>query len=351
MADQLGKINIGEYQDLLEGKFGEFRKEVTQGPAFGVDVSITSIGGGLALAATSDPLSLIPSLGLQESAWLSVHLMANDMATTGFAPQYGQFVLNLPDTLSKEDFRTYWGYIDLYCKEIGVAITGGHTGFVQGQQSTFVGGGTFMTIAPETEMLCSTGAREGDTILVTKSCGLTATAILGMSFPETVRQKLGVEIYRNSCEQFYRTSSLQDALLTVGADTKYLGVHAMHDVTEGGVMGAIYEMAVASDKGALIEEELIPVGSTVAAIAGLFDLDPRYCVGAGSMVIACDSSRSGEIIERLGNNKIQCTEVGNFLDPVAGIMLQKSGTVSPLPYFTTDPYWKAYFNALKAGWK
>jgi len=351
MADQLGKINIGGYQDLLAGKFGAFRKEVTQGPAFGVDVSITSIAGGLALAATSDPLSLIPSLGLQESAWLSVHLMANDMATTGFAPQYGQFVLNLPDTLSNEDFRTYWEYIDLYCKEIGVAITGGHTGFVQGQQSTFAGGGTFMTIAPEVEMVCSTGAQEGDAILVTKSCGLTATAILGMSFPETVTQKLGTEIYRDSCEQFYRTSSLQDALIAAGMDVKDPGIHAMHDATEGGVMGAIYEMTVASNKGALIEEELIPIGSTASAIAGLFDLDPRYCVGAGSMVIACDSSKSGEIIERLGSNTIQCTEVGKFLHPLAGIMLQKSGMSSPLPYFTTDPYWAAYFNALKAGWR
>lgn len=175
---------------MLAGRLGASRKEVTQGPAFGVDVSIMSLPAGLALAATSDPLSLIPSLGLQESAWLSVHLMANDMATTGFAPQYGQFILNLPDTLSKADFSTYWGYIDQFCKEIGIAITGGHTGFVQGQNSTFAGGGTLMTIAPESEIICATGAQVGDAILVTKSCGLTATAILGMSFPETITQNL-----------------------------------------------------------------------------------------------------------------------------------------------------------------
>jgi hydrogenase maturation factor len=351
MADQLGKINFQGYQDLLAGRLGASRKEVKQGPAFGVDVSITSLPGGMALAATSDPLSLIPSLGLMESAWLSVHLMANDMATTGFAPQYGQFVLNLPDTLSKTDFSTYWGFIDQFCKEIGIAITGGHTGFVAGQNSTFAGGGTLMTIAPEKEMICATGALVGDAILVTKSCGLTATAILGMSFPDTVTQKLGAEVYHSSCEQFYQTSSLHDALCAAGITSKFPEIHAMHDVTEGGVLGAIYELAVASDKGAFIQDELLPIGITASAIAALFGLDPRYCVGAGSMIIACDPIKSQDVFRRLSENDIPCTEVGIITEKEAGMQIQKSGLTSPLAYLETDPYWDAYFNALKAGWK
>src|SRR5690606_37373502 len=124
---------------------GYTRKEVRSGPRFGVDVSIVELPGGMALASTSDPLSLVPSIGIEESAWLSVHLMANDMATTGFSPMYGQFVLNLPATFSKQDFNTYWEYIHGFCKDIGVAITGGHTGFVEGQNSTISGGGTLFT--------------------------------------------------------------------------------------------------------------------------------------------------------------------------------------------------------------
>ena len=350
MAD-LGKINQEGYQKFLAGRLGASRNEVKQGPAFGVDVSITSLPGGLAMAATSDPLSLIPSLGLQESAWLSVHLMANDMATTGFAPQYGQFVLNLPDSLHKDDFSTYWGFIDRYCQEIGVAITGGHTGFVQGQNSTFAGGGTLLAIAPESELICATGAQEGDVILVTKSSALTATAILGMSFPETVKNNCGFEIYLSACEQFYQTSSLADALIAAGKTEKYPEITAMHDVTEGGVLGAIYEMMVASGKGALIENDLIPIGQTASAISNLFDLDPRYCVGAGSMVISCKEEKSVDLISRLANSNIACTAVGKVKSAEAGIMLSENEAVSPLIYLETDPYWAAYFNALKSGWK
>lgn len=351
MSEQLGKINHEGYQRLLSGRFGAKRAEVTQGPGFGVDVAIVELPGGLALASTSDPLSLIPSLGLQESAWLSVHLMANDMATTGFSPQYGQFVLNLPDTLTNEDFSLYWGYIDQYCKEIGVAITGGHTGFVAGQNSTFAGGGTFMTVAPKAEILCSNNAQVGDAILISKSCGLTATAILGMSFPETIKQQLGLEVYQSACEQFYQTSSLQDALSAAGKETKFPEVHAMHDVTEGGVLGAIYEMISASGKGVLIEEDLLPVNTTAAKIGKLFDIDPRRCVGAGAMIISCSADKSDEVIQRLQENGIPCTEVGKVLAKDSGMKILKKQELHALDYQEIDPYWAAYFKALNAGWK
>src|SRR5690625_224853 len=110
MAD-IGKISSRFFDQMIRDRLGAERSEVTVKPRFGVDVSVVDLPSGLAMMMTSDPLSLIPSLGLEESAWLSVHLMANDMATTGFAPMYGQFVLNLPAGFSPHDFSVYLGYI------------------------------------------------------------------------------------------------------------------------------------------------------------------------------------------------------------------------------------------------
>src|SRR5690606_17824174 len=129
---------------------------------FGVDTSIVDLQNGLAMAMCSDPLSLIPSLGMKASAWLSVHLPANDMATTGQAPQYAQFVLNLPPTLSRKDFAEYWQHIHQQCEALGIAITGGHTGQVEGQNSTISGGGTLFLTAPKESLLSSNNAQAGD---------------------------------------------------------------------------------------------------------------------------------------------------------------------------------------------
>lgn len=349
MSETLGKINHSQFEDFLKQRCGKERDEVHVGPEFGVDVSIVNLHGGKTMALTSDPLSLIPSLGLEESAWLSVHLMANDMATTGFAPMFAQFVLNLPAHLSKNDFEIYWNYIHQFCKNIGVSITGGHTGFIEGQNSTIAGGGTFISIAPKEEILVSKYAKPEDAILVTKTSALSSTAILAMSFPETVKNKVGKEFYYSASASFYETSSLKDALTAVGINNS--GVTAMHDVTEGGVLGAIYELAIASGNGAKIFNEKLSIGEVQSAICNLFSLDPRYCIGAGSMIITCKKEKVSEIVSRLEANHIPCTEVGVIIEKSNGIKLIENEKAQDLMYFDEDPYWKAFFNAYKNGWK
>jgi len=346
MSQFSGKIPGGSFDELILPRLGFARSNVTHGPAFGVDVSVVSMGNGIGLALTSDPLSLIPSLGLAESAWLSVHLMANDMATTGHSPMYAQMVLNLPPTLTQSDFTTYWEYIHRYCKDIGVAITGGHTGSIEGQNSTIAGGGTMLLTAPLNEILVSSRAKPGDVVILTKECALSSAAILAMSFPETVQNKLGKETYNHCCDLFYQTSSLPDALAAAASGQ----VSAMHDVTEGGVLGAVYEMATASGLGVRIYNEALPVGRAQKQVAGLFGIDERFCVGAGAMVIAAEQGGENKIISALAAKQIKATVIGEFTDKGQGPKLVTDGREEPLPYYEKDPYWGAFFQALKKGW-
>ena len=342
----IGKIDNGGFEQVILPHCGAQRDNVMSGPAFGVDVSVVELPGKLGLAMTSDPLSLIPSLGLQESAWLSVHLMANDMATTGFAPMYAQIVLNLPPTLTAEDFETYWSHIHHYCKKIGVSITGGHTGSIEGQNSTIAGGGTMLLTAPLNNIRLSRNARPGNVIIVTKQCALSSAAILAMSFPETVKHKLGAEVYRQGCELFYQSSSLTDGL-TAAAGPE---VTAMHDVTEGGVLGAIYEMAIASGTGVHIINELLPVGHIQQAICSLFNIDYRFCIGAGAMIIATTREGCNDVLQRLHAENINATIVGEFTRPELGYQVIENGIGYSMPYYSKDPYWDAFFNAYKNGW-
>lgn len=351
MEEKLGKLDPALFEQFIRHQCGATRDEVRVGPQFGVDVAIIDLPGELALAVTSDPLSLIPSLGLEESAWLSVQLMANDMATTGFAPMYGQFVLNLPATFSKSDFQVYWSYIDKFCQDLGLAITGGHTGFIEGQNSTIAGGGTFFTVAPKSQLLVSSHAGPGDSILVTKEAALSATAILALSFPKTIQNKLGMETHQDACRLFYETSSLQDALAAAGRGARHPDVTAMHDVTEGGLLGAIYELAVASGNGAVVYREQLPIGRAQQAVGDLFAIDPLYCVGAGAMIISCKPGTAPAVIERLRQENIACVEVGQLQEQAYGLRLVDHEQEKEFLYLKEDPYWAAFFKAYAAGWK
>ena len=347
MSQFSGKISGGGFDELILPRLGFARSNITHGPAFGVDVSVVDIGNGIGIAMTSDPLSLIPSLGLAESAWLSVHLMANDMATTGHSPMYAQMVLNLPPGLSNADFYTYWEHVHRYCKAIGVAITGGHTGSIEGQNSTIAGGGTMLLTAPLDDILVSSKAQVRDVIIVTKECALSSAAILAMGFPFTVQNKLGKETYHECCALFHQTSSLPDALTAAATGQ----VRAMHDVTEGGVLGAVYEMSIASGLGVCILNEALPVGKPQQQVTSLFGIDERYCIGAGSMVMAVKPGCEKQVLSALAEKRIKATVIGEFTEKAQGTQLITNGLVEPMRYYEKDPYWAAFFGALKRGWK
>lgn len=350
LKEQSGKISLSFFKKFLEQKSGEHRTEVRVGPGFGVDVSVVDLPNGEAMAMASDPLSLIPSLGLEESAWLSVCLIANDLCTTGVAPQYGQFVLNLPVDFSNHQFQIYWDYIHQFCKKMGIAITGGHTGFVEDQYSTIAGGGTFISIADKEKLLVSKGASPGDVILLTKHCGLSSAAILAMSFPTKIKNEVGYECYHTACDAFYDISVSKEAEAAVNA-VEGRSITAMHDVTEGGVLGAIYELAFASGNGVEVNNEKLPVNAVSAAVCQVFDLDSRYCNGAGAMLIACKENDAEAVATTIKREGIPCVQIGKMTEQSAGMKLIDRGEKTNITYREKDPYWEAFYKAIKLGWK
>lgn len=344
-----GKIQNNFFKERVFPHCGKLRHEVVVGPQHGVDVSIVNLPNGLAMAMTSDPLSLIPTLGLRESAWLSVQLMANDMATTGFAPMYAQFVLNLPVSLGADDFELYWKYISDYCNKLGVAITGGHTGTFEGMNATVSGGGTMITVAPGEEIITSKGAQKDDVIILTKECALISTAILALSFPEAVKAHCGNDIYLQGCDLFYNTSAVEAGLIAGEIGRHTHGISAMHDVTEGGVLGALYELTHASGCGLHIEESLIPVGVTQEKICSYFQIDPRFCVGAGAMVITAKRKYAEVLLKQLHGGNIPATIIGKVVGADEGMVLIDGSSQKQFTPMNTDPYWNAFFNAVNQG--
>lgn len=346
-----GKVSSDFFESSIYPFCGSDREEVIVPPSYGVDVALVRLPNGYEMALTSDPLSLIPTLGLQESAWLSVQLIVNDMVTTGVAPMYAQFVLNLPPSINAAEFDEYWKYIHDYCKYAGIAITGGHTGKCEGQNSTVAGGGTMTAIAPEGTMLTSSMAEVGDVVIVTKESAQIATSILALSFPKTVNDRCGQEVQQKAAELFYNTSSLEAGLAVAALNKKERIVTAMHDVTEGGICGAIYELAVASGCGVEIAQAKLPTGDVQQQVCSVFGIDPHYCVGAGSMIVTAKRGKEHLVIEELQRQGIIAVAVGVLTEKSAGMSIRNHNGVTSLTHPGVDPYWAAFYDAMAKGLK
>src|SRR5438093_1908369 len=105
----LGKITATEFERTIAPRLGRRRDEVLLGPGVGLDGAIVKVSAGRVMAVTTDPLSLIPAFGPEDSARLSCHLLASDLWATGIPPSYASVSLPLPPELPAPDFEPHWG--------------------------------------------------------------------------------------------------------------------------------------------------------------------------------------------------------------------------------------------------
>jgi len=343
----MSKIAENIVESIFAQQIGFRRHEVLQGPQYGVDCALIALSERQVMAVASDPLSFIPNIGIKQSAYISVHLVANDIATTSYSPQYGQFILNFPSTITEDDLKEYWYYVNEFSSKIGMHITGGHTGFDGHQDSTIVGGITMFAIGEKDKMLLSSQVQVGDVLLMTKSAGLISTSVLGLSFPNYVKANLGTDLQEKLTSNFWNISVLPEAMLVKELNATDDLVHAMHDVTEGGIVGAIYEMTTASDIGVIVHEEAISVDDEVAKTANLFGLEPTKIIGAGCMLLACPSNGRDKVLEKFRANNIPCTEIGYFCSKEEGLFMLQENQKVQLESPETDRYWEVFAKCIQ----
>ena len=351
MSEQTGKFTSSTLKRTVLKQLGASRDEVLINAAYGTDTAVIKINDKIGMAVSSDPISLIPNLGMRESALLSVQLTANDLATTGFSPKYAQFVLNLPVELSDEEFTEFWGHIHQFCKELGVAITGGHTGKIPGQQSTVPGSATMFLTAPLDEILTSQGVEPGDHLVMTKSAAISSTSILAKSFPKTIKKEIGEDLYQKAVSNFEKIPVTKDALIASKTLKNKMELSAMHDVTEGGILGAAMEMAMASNCGVEIDSQNILIGEEQRKIASYFNLDYRKIIGSGSMLMAVKPNCTPKLIKALNDEGIPAATIGKFNKEKEMFFLIEDGIKKKLEHNEQDPYWAAFFDALQKGLK
>ena len=350
LTDHLGKVDRGYLKKVIYPRLGATHREIIVGPKFGVDNAVIKVGSGKVLLATTDPLSIIPGLKPSESAWLSVNLLASDLATGGCAPQYGVFDFNLPPQMSNQQFADYWKAFHAECKRLGVAIVGGHTGRYQGCDYSIIGGGFMYTVCDQDRYLTSEMASGGDDIILTKGLAVETTAILTRAFPRTIKQVLGAKLFENALRYLYKVSTVKDALTAASVGTHQQGVTAMHDATEGGAIAAVLELATASGLGTEIDVDQIPISQETREICKFFRINPLTSLSEGTLIIASRPHKTSRVLNQLKSAGIHSQVIGRLTTTRSVNALTKRGRLR-LTYPRFDPYWRAYWKGTTKRWR
>jgi hydrogenase maturation factor len=350
-ADLLGKVPREFLEKVVLKNLGADRDSILTGPGHGFDNAVISLGEKQVLIVTTDPLSIIPSIGMRESAWLSVNLLASDLATSGVMPQFVALDLNLPPELASTELEAYLTAISYECERLGIAIVGGHTGKYPVSGYTVVGGGTMFSIAKRDSYVTPAMARRGDAVLITKGAAIGAAAVLAHTFPETIRKKAGEAHLKKAKSRLRDCSTVEDAVIaaSVGLHGK---VTSMHDATEGGILGGLLELSSACGCTVEVDRENIHVPKEVASVCGVFGLDPLTSLSEGTLIITCRPNAVEGLQEALARKSIPSFEIGKAcMKSKTPRLWVSKGNSKPWGFEppSSDPYWKAYSDAVAKG--
>jgi len=332
-------------QRVVYSSLGRRSTGVKLGPGIGLDNGVISIGRRRVMILTVDPVSAIPAFGMSLSAWLSVHLIASDYTTSGNDPEYAMFTYNFPADMSEVDREEYIKSAGMECDALGVTIVGGHTGSYPGSGLTVIGSGSMLGFASEKGYVAPSMARLGDAILMTKHAAIEATCSLATSFPAFVESKVGAAYTEKAREQVKLCSTVADARAAREVGTGPRGISSMHDATEGGVLGALLEMAIASKKRFVVHPDGIPVPPESRAVCEAFGLDPLKTMGEGALLITCLPEKVPTLRRALSRSGVQSAEIGSVGRGEGLVMTDSHGHRR---VFTPggDSYWDAYRRAL-----
>jgi hydrogenase maturation factor len=227
------------------------------------------------LLASSDPIT-----GAEDKAgWLAVKVAINDIAATGGEPICILVTLLLPETALLSDLEQIIDDINEACLEEGVQVAGGHTEVTQGLKQPLISI-TALGKTRNRRVLSSSNAKVGDDIVVTKWAGMEGTSILVRDFTQAFAGVLD----EGSIEQAKKLFSMISVTLD-GRIAAEVGANACHDATEGGVLGAIYEMCQASGLGAVVYADKIPVLPVTLRVAEFCKIDPLRLISSGCLVV------------------------------------------------------------------
>jgi len=329
MSD-LGKIDRAVFEEIIYPNLGASRGDVAVGPRHGVDFGVLDVGGQAVVIAT-DPVSLLPALGLERAGRLALEIVLADVAVSGIAPTHLAINLTLPPEWSDGDLATVWRAISDHAESLGVSIVSGHTARYPGIDSSWVGGATVLGVGDHDDLVRPDGARPGDRIIVTTGPAAEIAGLLSTLFPE--RLGLDAETVATAQERADDIAAVADARAAFDAG----GVTAMHDATEGGIAGGLTEMARGAGARFELDRAAVPIQPGVEAVCQAVDLDPWTVTSAGTLLLTVAPDRAEAVAAAVRERGTPAAVAGDVVDG-DGVFIDGERVSPP----DADPSWDVF---------
>ena len=292
---QIGKLTNQQLDELIFSKLNHKREETNSIPSIGQDCAVVDLKDQL-MVITTDPIT-----GAERNIGkLCVNICCNDVAAAGGEPIAMLLTILIPPKAEIEEVQSIIDDVLKTCDKNNIDLIGGHTEVSNAVNRYILSG---VCIGKKSKKPLEI-IKEGYALVMSKTAGVEGTGII-IAEKEELKTLLSAEELAEADDYLDNTS-----VLTEGMIGRQNDVALMHDATEGGILGAAWEMANAAGLGLQISLDKIPISPLTKKICTYYQIDPYKLISSGVMLFAVKNSE--KLIKELKKNNIQATEIGCF---------------------------------------
>lgn len=328
---EIGKIPPEILNKIVLNPINHFavkRNDVFLRPKTGEDCSAVLFGEELCILS-ADPITGAE----QDIGYIAVHINCNDIASSGAEPIGILLTVLLPEGSSEAVLCDIMEGAYEAAKEIGIEILGGHTEVTNAVNKTIVSGAVIGR-TDKNHFISTGGAKVGQDVIMTKCAGLEGTVILAKEYETILSKKIDTHLLQKAKSMRGFLSVIKESRIA-----KNMGATAMHDVTEGGILGAVWEVADCSGTGIIVELEKIPVKEETKAICHAGKISPYELISSGSMIITAFDGK--KIVQALSEQGIESAIIGKITEKEKQII--ENGKISILNQPKSDALYNVKF--------
>lgn len=308
---KVGKIPENVLKRSVFKQIHTKREEVILGAGVGEDCAAIKLSEDEMFVISTDPVTGTAT----DIGHLAIHITLNDLASAGAEPVGVMLTLLLPEHAQEADLKQMMGQIEQACAQAKVQIMGGHTEVTRAVSQPVVnvcGVGK----VKKTKLISTAGARPGNDIIASKWIGLEGTSIIAKEREQELLKRYSQKLIRKAQQFDQYLSVLPEAAVAMKS-----GVSAMHDVTEGGIFGALWELAESSGVGLEIDLKRIPVKQETIEVCEYFGINPYELISSGCMLMA--SPDGNTLLRELDKAGIHASLIGKATEGNDRILLNQ----------------------------
>ena len=296
----VGKIPESALKRSVLNQIRHRRNEVLLGPGVGEDCSVIELAEDEVLVMSSDPITG----AIKDIGTLAVHITANDIASSGAEPVALMLTILLPEGSSEEELRAMMQDMEAVCARLNIEIAGGHTEVTRAVSQPIVTVTGIGKIKRD-KVIKTAGALPGQEIVMTKWAGLEGTAIIAAEKYDELIARYPKGFIDGAKSMIEYISVVPEAMIAGG-----IGATSMHDVTEGGIFGALWEIGAAAKVGMEVFLDKILLKQETVEICEFYDINPYMLISSGCLLIITD--RANLMVDKLKEAGIAAAVIGRI---------------------------------------